>query len=352
MPPTYKPLQAKVEGIPNEVFGAPGYQSIEDFDKMQAAALAQELNNQNNQITVQDRQRKFDQENQLRNALVARYGGADVQNFNPDEALQLAQSIALQNGDLDTALAVEKATRERNSANAPLTESQMQLYAPFLPGGSVPPGTTMKDIATLSGLQRSSAYAQSTDVYANDPNRQLNADIKEKRLAGEHVGEVPKEISNEMAELDTLPQFVSNIKDRYLPYISENRGERFLAATANPNSAAYRMMKELNLVATQLAAAYNGKRLSDLDYKIASDIIQINDLDTMGTIVDKMDRLNEFMRIRKLAKINAYEKGGINMDRFKSSEKPETGQSAPFQVPGKTFSGYDKATGLPIFKIN
>lgn len=320
MPPVYKPLTSAggltgAPGVPAEIFNEQAL-SLEDYERQNAQLRAQELANQSNEITVSQRQRAADQEAQLREALQSQYGGQDQSSFDPDAALQTAQRIALQSGDLDTALNIERITKERQQGTAPLTPQQRQLFEQQT-GEALPEGITVRDLTTLAGLQKANTYAQQVGIYANDPNRELRAQRLAKELTGEQLRPLNADQVNTLNELESFSGFVDNVKQRYLPYISENRAERFLAASVNPNSAAARLKSELDLVATQLAAAYNGKRLSDLDFQTMSKLVQVSDLDTMETVVDRLDRLKEFTDFRKGNFVETLGKGNFNVSNFR-----------------------------------
>lgn len=333
MPPSYKPLAAGIQGIPDEIFNTPSV-SWEDAQKTQALLRAQELNNQANEISLAEKQRIINSQKQLRDAISSQYGGMDPDSFDPDQALRTAEKLSFQTGDLDQALAIERARREHRAGVTPLSEVQRQFLMPSLNGQEIPEGITVQDLNLRAALERGNTYAQQVGIQANDPNRELNAETKRQRLLGEQIRPMTPSQVETLTEMNGLSGFVDNIKDRYLPYISENRGERFLDATVNPNSAAARMKGELDLIATQLAAAYNGKRLSDLDFKTMSKLVQVNDLDTMETVNDKLDRLKELMNLRKGNMLGALEQGRFNISGFKTPDSETIGTSgAPENLP-------------------
>jgi len=326
MPPSYKPLAAGIQGIPEEIFNNPGI-TFEDAQKQQALARAQELSNQmqeqnvrKNEALIGEQQRQLQQESQLRDALVSQYGGGnvDMNSFDPDAALITAQKIALQNGDLNTAIAIEKTQRERRAGKAeaaPLSDAQRELFQSQL-GTQLPPGATMKDVNTLAALARTNAYTG----IANDPlrarNRELNGILMEQRTTGSQIRPMTAPQVDQVNTLDEFSAKAENIVNTYMPYMTTNRGVRFLEAAVNPNSPEAGLNRELGLLAAILAKAHNSGALSDQDYDRALPLLKPEALDTNENIMFKVQRAMENNGVAKAVKLAGFQSGGFNVGGF------------------------------------
>lgn len=355
MAPGYKPLTGAggLQGAPNlpaEIFKPPQFQSIEDYDRAQAVLLAQELANQQNEIALQERQRIADEQATIRESIKNQYAGQE--EFDPRVGLETAQRIAMQNGDYVTALNIEKTIKER-SGNQPLTPSQRTLLAPMFEGG-IPEGVSPSDLQLYGALQRGNVYADQVHDPLLAENRRINAILAHQRATGSQVRPPSAAQTAKIGAGDAFLAQMDDVEQTYIPYISENRGERFLANAVNPNSAAYRLSKELDLAAKQAALALED-RVTDKDYEIIQDIIQVNDLDTMETVLDKMNRLKIFVQRRNEADLNSMEGGGFNTKGLRNRPslmipKAGGGGSTPYAPPGSTVLGVDPTTGLAIVR--
>jgi hypothetical protein len=307
MAPTYKPLS----------FAMPQFEQPVDFftaEQAYAKQRATEIAQEAAQADAEMKTRKAEADQKLRGALVEQFGASG--DYDPDTAFNIAKRVAAESGDLESMINIEKAQRERSTTRAPLDAQQRSFYEPIL-GRPIPEGTTMQDLTTGAALSKARTYADATDIYASDPNRQLRADKLAKELTGEQVQKLGADDAIQLGTLEEFGKKVDNVRETYMPYMAANRGERFLAAAANPNSAAARMKNELDLVATELAAAYNGKRLSDLDFKTMSKLVQYTDLDTTDTINDKFDRLKEFTGMKHDTMLESLNKARFNVSKFK-----------------------------------
>jgi len=342
MPPSYKPLAAGVQGIPEEIFNNPGI-TFEDAQKQQALARAQELANQRSEqqvrseeMQIAEAQRQLEQQARQRDAIIGKFGAGGGE-FNPDEGLRTAQRVALEGGDISTALDIEKALRARkigggfggsgSAANMPLPEA-MRIAASEQLGIELPPGTTQKDIATLTGIMRTRTYADQVGTYVNDPNRELNAQTKAARLAGEQVTKPSEKLALSVGASTAFGNEVDRTLERYVPYVSENRGVRFLAAMANPNSAAARYMGAVNLLAKQAALALED-RVTNEDYAIIKELSTPTELDTLETMMDKARELKGFIKRRTEQNLLAAESVNINVTKLKQM----AGMSSPTPTP-------------------
>lgn len=176
MAPKYNPMQALAPtGIIAQDFNIQA-QDFTDAEKIQAMLRAQELSNQQNEIAVQNNQQKFDNQNQLRDALKEQYGSLpEGEQFDPSAALDKAREIAFGQGDLDTALNIERAQKERRGGAIPLSENQRQFYGNALPGQEIPEGITAQDMNIYGALQRGNVYEQSARETADKRSDNLQS---------------------------------------------------------------------------------------------------------------------------------------------------------------------------------
>ncbi|MBL0320545.1 MAG: hypothetical protein IPP74_14815 [Alphaproteobacteria bacterium] len=232
--------------------------------------------------------------------------------------LDLGEGLALKYGMLDEAARLQNSKRTAGGDRL-LTDTELAQFG--LPEGST--------VQTLKADQAAKRLALGNKNSAIADRRTVTSETNTKI----RQGTAPKGLTDSEVQsynaLDDLSSLTKNVKETYMPYISENRAERFLAAATNPNSAAARMQAELTLLTTQMAAAWNGKRLSDLDYKTMAPLTQINDLDTLETVSNKLDRLEQIASIRRDNLTSNLEKSGRNVDNFKVKKA----NRAPFDVP-------------------
>lgn len=330
--PAYKPLAVNVQGSLPGVFDTAAI-DFQDAQKQAEALQAQELANQINEIAAQRAQQNFDDQNQLRESLKQQFGQQEdgtTPNFDPNAALETAMRLAGQQGDLDSMLNVTKAQRTL-SGDRELTDVEaMQL--------GVPQGTTLSVAKAMQRSQDLNLERARFDDPLRIQNRTLDATLKEQATVGGQIRPMRAPDAIQLGELEEFGKKVDNVRDTYMPYISENRGERFLAAAVNPNSAAGRMKNELDLIATELAAAYNGSRLSDLDFRTMSKLVNYGELDTLGTISDKFDRLKDFTSMKHDTMLESLEKANFNVSNFKAQgSDPITAgansANAPIMIP-------------------
>jgi hypothetical protein len=107
---------------------------------------------------------------QLIVALRQKYAAQDPASFIPDDALQIAQRVALQNGDLNTALSVERATRER-AGSMPYSDQERTVLAQEF-GMDLPAGLSKNFMSDLINLRGKNLYADS--LSDTRENRQYN----------------------------------------------------------------------------------------------------------------------------------------------------------------------------------
>lgn len=352
--PAYKPLAVNVQGSLPGVFDTAAI-DFGDAQKAAEALRAQELANQINTINAQKAQQNFDRENELTNSLKSQFGPQEdgsTPDFDPNAAYETAKRIAIQHGDVDTALNITKAQRSL-SGDRELTDVEATQLG-------VPLGTTL---SVARAMQRSKDLQLETTKF-NDPlriqNRELDATLKEQKSTGTQVRAPTEAMVNKIGASDAFDTYIQNIEDTYMPYISENRGERFLASSVNPNSAAARLNNELKLAAKQAALSME-PRVTDQDYQIIADIATPNDLDTNETIIDRMHRLRQYVKTRISSDLNAADAGGYNVEGLRNRSVaggadspimiPRANQgSQPYVPPGSQMLGVDPGTGLAIIR--
>jgi len=360
-PPSYKPLTSAggitgAPGLPAEIFAPPADVSFDAVLQMQAQQRAQELANQNadiqrqaNELALAEKQRVVEENRQLREAIansvtpqdpyadgsqVPPVLGAEDQmtdkvgEFDPTNALKTAQRIALQQGDLDTALNVQKGLNTfSNSANRVLTPEEIaSLQAQGL---EVIDGETLAGARLKMALKNSNVSVARSDAVQkrfeeNAPIRDLNETLLKQKTTGTQIRPATEAQVNKIGSSDAFIAQMDDLESRYIPNLSEDRGSRFIQKAANPNSPEARLQGELKLAAKQAALSLED-RVTDADYKMLEDITTIGDLDTNATVIDKMHRLKEFIKRRNASDLNAMEAGGFNSEGLKARK--------PFMIP-------------------
>lgn len=310
MPPQYNPLQLaqSLTAPPPGVFNQEATTWDQEKAK-QAALLAQKLNNESMQVTVGQKQRadnmQIQQEQGLQQAFGPQADGSQP-DFDPNKALDIAKKIAAQNGDLGSMLEITKAQRQYQNPGTQLLSPEQLIEF------DLPEGSTVADAKLAISMKNSGISQGNLDIRLNDPNRELNADLKRQRRDGTQVRPMTEKQTEAETAFEDLLTYSEDVKNTYAPYISENRGKRFLDEAVNPNSPAARMQNELTLLATTLAAGFNGKRLSDLDQRTMEKLVKINKLDTMETVLDKFDRIQSFARSRQKNFFDVLNRRGYN----------------------------------------
>lgn len=130
-------------------------QQLQDIMQMQALQRAQQLKTQQDEIATQQKQQAFDRQNQVREDIQSRFSDGGDEDL--DNALGIIQASALEAGDYETALSVEKSRRIRKGDTPqPLTPQQRQLLSPLV--GDIPEGATTKDLDLYGSLLGKKAY--------------------------------------------------------------------------------------------------------------------------------------------------------------------------------------------------
>lgn len=179
MPPTYQPLPPA--GIPQDLsylFNG-NFESLDDVQKRQAALEAQKLNNQVVDQALTDRQTKSKDEDAIKQALVAKYGGANSDTpVDPAQALQVISRLGLAQGDpkmvLDAAKIQETKT---NVANRLLTPDELTMYG-------MPDGSTLADARLKLGFKNADTNRDKVDNI----DRHLTDNLNYQKLKGQAPG--------------------------------------------------------------------------------------------------------------------------------------------------------------------
>ena len=326
-PPVYKPLTSAggLQGAPNlspHIFGHVEVPTLSEVEQKQAALLAAELSNQNNQLTVDANQRKAAQEARIREALIAQYGQEGGGTFDPQQALDTVARLSLEGGDVGGFLAAEKARDDRSQTNQPLSPEMREYYSGLF-GKPIPEGSTMRDVKTSSDIVRGNAYQNQVGGYlAGVPT---NIAWKQGQIDGTNKRGTTDAQEEKLISYASMASMTDNILERYEPHISENRGERFVSLAVNPNSAAARMQGELVILKREIAKAYNTGALSNADVEDFEPLTTIGNLDTMATVKDKLLRVRELMQIRKGIALSVMQGANRNVSAF-TNPNPGNGQ--------------------------
>lgn len=176
MPPDYKPLSVTggMGGATPSRF-AESPVSFDDASKAAMALRAQEIVNQSKELQFAEQQRQVAQQDKLRNTLIDQYSGQEQVEFKPEEALGLAQQIALEGGDLDTALNIEK-TKRANRSYQPYSDEQRAILSREL-GYELPEGVDSKFVSSLTGIQGKRFYKEAMDNTEKNRLRNIQKNI-------------------------------------------------------------------------------------------------------------------------------------------------------------------------------
>ena len=342
MPPSYKPIQVQApQGLTADAFATPSL-SWEDASKTQALLRAQQISNEANQLQLEERQRQEEDKQRIRDALQTNFGGewAGLNPVNPDEAYQLAQKVAIESGDWQTAMTIEKAGK-----GGALSPGQRQLFQSSL-GIEIPADATAQDLNTLAALQKAQTYAQQVSDPKIAKLRDLNAILAEQRATGNQIRPATAAQSGKVAAANSFIGQMDNLEQTYLPYVAENRAERFLTKAANPNSAEFRMQAELDLAAKSAALALED-RVTDKDFETIQKITLINDLDTPATVLDKMRRLKEYIYRRANEDVSAATANGFNVSGLRNPQSLQIPRAGTINVPNPEATPPLANYGLP-----
>ena len=365
MPPSYKPQSV---AIPAGVIGESFNNSGTDFEKALAVAQALEaqgLNNDSVEISVAERQRKADEDKQLRDALIAKFGvkqqdvappivapmdpttgtpmdpaqaqapqtpQAEPQNFDPIEGYKLAQQIAMQQGNLSAAAEASRAQKalQGGSQDRLLTDVEaMQLDVP--PGTPLSVANSMLRARGIEGIQ--SRFDDPSLAKARD----LNVTLKNQRATGtqfQNIGgpELTKIQSSEGALVSVGE--VNGLVEQLDPgALSALKAGKVTELYKDPGEPAYRMYATLDLLKKQVARMNDSGALTQLDVDMFAPLTVGSPIyDSQESLKQRMDDLARYIAKKKEIIISTNERAFRNMDRFKDPAW-QNGQPAPDAAP-------------------
>lgn len=273
--------------------------------KEKQAIEAQQLNQQAVQLSVNEKQRAAAQEKAQAEAIAAQFGNMDPNApVDMNKVWDIVQRTAIKNNDIKTATDIERATRESGSKKiSPAIATRLGL----------PPGTTEAE-ARLVGYKTHTDNVQGRfDNPIQQARREYGAIKAYQEITGTKIRQPTNSQEEEFKSLSNLRDFASNTLETYLPYISENRLVRWGEINVNSNSAVARFKNELVQLTYSLAAAYNGKKISETDYKFMAPLLEPQPFDTLETVEDKVRRALEFADISKENLVGTAEALGRNL---------------------------------------
>jgi len=369
MPPQYQPLPVtNYEGIPKELFNQPRVDFNAEYNKALSAKQAleaQQLNNQSVQLSVADKQRQADYEKAQAEALMAQFGGANAVNFDPDAALQTAQRIAIQSGDLDNALAIERVTRERANSDYVLMGEEAKRLG-VREGTPLPVYRAMQRQQELNDINTrfSDPAREKARIYGAERARQVVEGDTRSQLP---VPERGKLQSGEGAK-QSIETVVSLLPQLDVGALNALKSGKVTDLYKDPGSPAYRMYAQLDLLKKQVARMNDSGALTELDVEMFAPLTVGSPIyDSPESIAARMADLMDYIDAKPESVLSTNEKAGVNVSSFRAGITPKpvpsyeelsapveklAGAQAeqPKERPGLQYSGVDEATGLPIYK--
>lgn len=129
MAPSYTPNKIPGMALPSSLLKYEEPQQLQDIMHQQALQRAQQLKTQQDEIATQQKQQAFDQENRMREGIQSEF--QDGSDFDPGRGLEVAKRIAFENGDLDSALQIERVQNQRKDLT-PYSADQANAIAAHL----------------------------------------------------------------------------------------------------------------------------------------------------------------------------------------------------------------------------
>lgn len=357
MAPIYKPLTSAggitgAPGLPAEVFAPPGRMTFDDAQKAEAILRAQQLANQSNEIKVGSQQAIHD-------ALTQQYGPdaqQSQQEFNPQEALQTAQRLALQSGDIDTAINIERSRSSfQNSSNRQLSPEEVQsLQAQGLDviEGETLAGARLKMALknSMNSMARADAVQGRFDELA--PIRQLDGTLKYQKATGTEFQKVSDTALSQLENADGALQSIGAVGGLLSQLdpgaLSALRAGQITDIYKDPGSPAYRMYARLELLKKQVARMNDSGALTELDVSMFQPLTVGSPIyDDANSVAQRMNDLAGYIAAKQQSVIKRNEQGYRNMDRFKDPNYNTSGQSGSFMIPNVNAQG-DQAPGSQV----
>lgn len=324
MPPRYQPLQIPVNpppGIMNVQEATP----YDEFEKREAALLAQRLNNQSVGISVDQRQRQYDQ--QLKQEAKAKeifgpQADGTTPEFDSDKLMDIIKRTAVETGDFNTAINAEKAQRQyQNPNNQLLTPEQLIEF-------DLEEGSTVADAKLAVSMRNSGVAAGHLDIRKNDPNRELSAEQKRRKLAGTEFQKVSDaeigKLENADGALESINEIVNEETGLLLQLdpgaLSALKAGKLTGKYKDPGSPAYRMYARLELLKKQVARMNDSGALTQLDVDMFEPLTVGSPIyDDKNSVATRMYDLTSYIQKKQESIIKRNEQGYRNMDRFKKA---------------------------------
>jgi hypothetical protein len=321
MAPAYKPLAlgAFPAGL-SSLFQEEAI-TLNDALKEAEGIQSQELANDINQVRAEEIQRQAAQEEKRRTVLQEKFGNLEPGvEFDPDEALRTAQRLALQDGDLDTALSIERTQRSRRTDQA-YGDEERALIANEL-GYDLPAGVSPGLVNTLMNIRGKNTYAQQVGDPLLRRNRELNAEIKEQDITGTRR----KPLSDtQLDRITANDDFIDGVNDTRAILNNAEPGA-FSALKAgkitdlykDPNSDAYRLYARLELLKKQVARMNDSGALTQLDVEMFAPLTYGSPIyDSKESIAARLNDLEAYAAKKRENVIENNERAYRNVDNFK-----------------------------------
>lgn len=236
MPPSiYKPLAIPtgLQGPPEGTFNTPQI-TFDQYDKLAAMQKAQELANSQNQLKLNEAQNAISDQDKLKAILQQQFAGLNVNdpNFDPNAGLKVATGLALQQGDMKSAMDLQKTQNSfQNSSNRVLDQAELDNIN-AMGGTNFGPGTTVNDVRLHIAMKNSGTQAKKVEnidrhFYDALGFKQSMASAPGLFDAmpdanGKPTPLTPKQIDN-LKGLQTLTDIVIRNGDAYINDVSNNR---------------------------------------------------------------------------------------------------------------------------------
>lgn len=314
---------------------------LSEQEKMQAADIV----NQTNQLNLQQKKDDIEQQKQLediiKQAAASQDPNADV---NIDDMLKKLQIGAALAGNSDKVLAVEKIKNGRKGNTGPIRESVREAIDNAISGKPFTIPEDASPIETRQIIGASNTYNASKSIGDRN-NRFYDPEVvKGRELSNEHQQQVNTGTqilhmtagqTQTLGDAEGFNDYITNVKEKYLPELEKDRGARFVDQLVDPNSTASRLQGELNLVAKKAARAVEKGVITNQDFETIANIVKMRPLETNATVEDKINRLQEFIATATKANLNAMKKGGFNTSGFdtkipkaSTSDEPQSREEA------------------------
>lgn len=326
MPPykQYEPLPVtNYEGIPKELFNTPPVDYQQKYNQaLQAkqALEAQQLNNQAVQLSVEARQRQAAYEKAQAEALSAQFGGLNPQEFDADKALQTAQRIAIQSGDLDNALAIEKATRDRANSDYLLVGEEAKRLG-------VPEGTPLSVARTLQRQQEITDINTRFSDPAREKSRIYGAERARQVVEGDTRSQLPVAERGKLQSAEgakaSINKVLTLLPELDIGALNALKSGKVTDLYKDPGSVAYRTYANLSLLKKQVARMNDSGALTELDVEMFAPLTEGSPVyDDPQSLAMRMSDLMEYIDTKVESVLSTNEKAGANVKAFRTGQVP------------------------------